>query len=745
MIQAGPRGLPKMEFDQRMTDQPALENRTAEENRTAQAPRDPQWAPLLDSLLLVARIEGKISTATAVTAGLPLDEAGRLTTDLFIRAANRAGLAALLVERELTAIPRDVLPAVLLYGEHDSAVLVDIDAAAGYGVLMSPRTGLREQRSLDELQRQFSGHVFYLRPMQEFDARTPKIYQAPGEHWFWGVLKSSWHLYRDVLLASFFINLFVLAQPLFVMNVYDRVVPNSAIETLWALAIGVLLVYLFDLGLKVLRGYMVELAAKRSDVMLSATLFERMMGIRMQQRPVSVGSFVNRLHEFDGVRNFITSSTLLTLIDLPFLALFLVFMAYIGGWLVMVPIVAIPLALLVGYRAQKRLRPMVMNVMQGSARKSANLVESMVGIETIKALSAESRAQRIWEQAVGYVSQWGLDSRMVSSSALLAVNFLQQAAGVAIVIWGVYLIADQQLTMGGLIASVILGGRALAPMSQLAALLTSYDHAEAALKSMDEIMELPVERPAGERFLQEHAFAGEIQFQAVEFAYPNQPRAALAGTSFRIAPGEKVGIIGRVGSGKSTIAKLALGLYQPQRGSILFDGFDLKQLDPASLRRAIGYVSQDVTLFYGSVRENIALGLTGVSDPEIVAAADRAGILEHINNHPEGLSMIIGERGETLSGGQRQALGLARMFLRDPPILLLDEPTSAMDQGSELRFKQTLGAFVGDRTLILTTHKMSMLEVVDRILVMDRGRIVADGPKTEVLAALKAGQIRGAA
>ena len=704
---------------------------------------DPLRAPLLDSLLLVARIEGKVSTASAMTAGLPLDEQGRLTPDLFIRAANRAGLAALLVERELAAIPRDVLPAVLLYGDHDSRVLVDIDPAAGFGVLMSPATGLREQRPLAELAEGYSGHLFYLRPMQEFDARTPKIYQAPGEHWFWGVLKSSWHLYRDVLLASLFVNLFVLAQPLFVMNVYDRVVPNGAVETLWALAVGVTLVYLFDLGLKILRGYMIELAAKRSDVMLSATLFERMLGIRMPHRPISVGAFINRLHEFDGVRNFITSTTLMTLVDLPFVVLFLAFIALIGGWLVMVPLAVIPLALAIGYVAQRRLRPMVMNVMQGSARKSAHLVESMTGVETIKTLTAESRVQRGWEQAVGYVSQWGLTARMTSNAALMGVNFLQQMAMVAIVVWGVYLITDQALTLGGLIACVILGGRALAPLSQLAGLLTAYDHAEAALRSLDEVMELPVERPAGERFLQEHRFTGALEFRDVEFAYPRQPAACVSGLGMRIAAGEKVGIIGRVGSGKSTLARLALGLYQPQRGSILYDGFDLQQLDPASLRRASGYVAQDIMLFYGSVRDNIAFGLTGVGDPEIVAAAERAGILEHINAHPEGLSMMVGERGETLSGGQRQALALARMFLRDPPILLLDEPTSAMDNGTEARIKRALAEFARDKTLILITHKLGMLDLVDRILVMDRGRLVADGPKDQILEALKAGRIRG--
>ena len=704
-------------------------------------PRDSLRGPLLDSLLLVAQIEGKLSSATAVTAGLPLDE-GRLTTDLFVRAANRAGLAALLVDRRLAEIPRDVLPAVLLYEDGNSAVLVDIDVEQGWGVLMAPGSRHREQHSLAQLGEGFSEHVFYLRPMQEFDARTPKIYNNPGEHWFWGVLKSSWHLYRDVLLASLFINLFVLAQPLFAMNVYDRVVPNNAVETLWALGIGVTLVYLFDLGLKLLRGYMIELAAKRSDVMLSASLFERMLGIKMRHRPISVGSFVNRLHEFDGIRGFITSSTMLTLIDLPFLVLFLIFIFYIGGWLVMVPLVIIPIALLVAYSAQRRLRPMIENVMRGSAKKSANLVESMVGIETIKTLTAESRAQRIWEQAVGYVSQWGLASRMASNSALMTVNFLQQLAMVAIVVGGVYLISDQQLTLGGLIACSILSSRALAPLGQLASLLTSYDHAEAALKSLDEIMELPVERPAGERFLQEHEFTGALQFRDVEFSYPGQPRPSLAGLSVRIAAGEKVGIIGRVGSGKSTFARLALGLYDPERGSVTYDGFDVKQLDPSSLRRAIGYVSQDVTLFYGSMRENIALGLTGIGDPAIVAAADKAGILGYINAHPEGLSMTVGERGETLSGGQRQALSLARMFLRDPPILLLDEPTSAMDQGSEARIKELLMSFAKNKTVILTTHKMSMLDLVDRILVLDQGRLVADGPKAQILEALRTGNIR---
>ena len=703
------------------------------------------WAKisLLDSLLLIARLEGKPSSVTALTAGLPIEE-GQLTPDIFIRAANRGGLAALLVKRTLSDIPKDVLPAIILFKDGRSGVLTDIDSELGYGVLMSPKTMQREQCTLADLEDDYSGSVFYLRSMQEFDARTPKIHKDTGQHWFWGVLKASTSIYRDVLIASLFINLFVLAQPLFVMNVYDRVVPNNAIETLWALAIGVVLVYLFDLGLKILRSYMVELAAKRTDVILSSNLFERILSIKMRNRPVSVGAFASRLQEFDTIRNFITSSTILTLIDLPFLIIFLGFIWYLGGWLVLVPLSVIPVALLLGYQAQVRLRPSVENVMRGSAKKNATLVETMVGIETIKTLTAESRSQRTWEQAVGYVSQWSLSSRMISNSALLSVGFLQQLAMVGIVVGGVYMIAEQELTLGGLIACVILNGRALAPLTQIASLLTTYDHAEATLKSLDEIMELPVEREPGERFLQERQFSGDLRFKGVNFTYPQQGRPSLDNISFHIKPGERVGIIGRVGSGKSTLAKLALGLYEPDRGSVLYDGFDVKQIDPVNLRASVGYVSQDVTLFYGSMRDNIALGVTGADDAAVVAAAEKAGMLSYINSHPEGFEMVVGERGETLSGGQRQALGLARVFLRDPSIVLLDEPTASMDQGSEQAIKEMLKKFAEDKTLIVVTHKMGMLDMVDRLIILDQGRLVADGPKADVIEALKKGSVHGA-
>ena len=697
---------------------------------------------LMDCLLLAATLEGRPTSAPAVSSGLPLEN-GRLTPKIFNRAANRAGLASLMLERSLEDIPLEVLPAILLTTDGKALVLSGLDTALNLAFLTNPVTQEQTQADLKTLQTIYGGKVFYLRPMQQFDSRTPKIYQEKGAHWFWDVFRSSSKIYRDVLLASFLINLFVLAQPLFVMNVYDRVVPNNAVETLWALAIGVLIVYVFDLALKLLRAYLVELAAKRTDVVLSAQLFEKVLNLQMSVRPSSAGAFASRIHDFDMLRNFVTSSTILTLIDLPFVIIFMIFIFYLGGWLVAVPIVIFPLAIYLGLRAQKKLRPTIENVMRGSAKKNATLIESLVGIETIKTLGAEGQVQRSWEQSVGYVSQWGLQSRLISNTALQSVQFLQQVAMVAIVVVGVYLIADQNLTLGGLIACVILNGRALAPLSQIASLLVSYDHAEGTLKSLNEVMALPVEREADKRYLHRPVLEGNIRLKQVTFSYPDQPRPAIENVDFTIKAGEKVGVIGRIGSGKSTLAKLMIRLYDVNEGAVLVDGFDVKQLDPADLRTNVGYVAQDAKLYFGTVRENITFGVQGVSDAEVVEAARKAGILELINSHPLGFEMPVGERGENLSGGQRSAISMARTFLRQPKVLLMDEPTSAMDQGTEESLCRQIKSEFADSTLFLITHKMSMLALVDRLMVVDRGTIVADGPKEQVLAALKEGKIRG--
>lgn len=623
----------------------------------------------------------------------------------------------------------------------EAVVLSGIDRELGLAVLTYPDLSM-VQIPISELEALYGGEVYYLRPLAQFDSRTSDIYQTDHGHWFWSALKSCWRLYRDVLLASFFINLFVLAQPLFVMNVYDRVVPNNAVETLWAMAIGVVIVYVFDQVLKILRTYLTESAAKRVDVVLSGKLFAKVLGIKMHAWPNSTGAFVTRLHDFDMLRNFVTSTTILTLVDLPFLLLFVVLIAFLGGWLAILPVLAFPLALAIGYIAHCRLRPVVEQAMAAGAKKNAILVESMVGVETIKAMGAEGKWQRTWESSVGQAAQWGLKSRILSNNAVQAVQFIQQFTAVAMVVWGVYMITELELTMGGLIACMMLNGRAVAALGQVTNLLVSYDHARNAMVSLDEIVALPCEREMDKRYLHRPVIKGDIHFNGVTFAYPEQQVPALKQLNLTLSAGEKVAIIGKVGSGKSTLAKMLVGLYQPTDGSVLLDGLDLQQLDPADVRNNVGYLGQDSQLFFGTVRDNIIFGRKGITDVQVIQAAARAGVLDLINGHPQGFEMLVGERGENLSGGQRAAIFLARIFLRQPQILLLDEPTAAMDQASEDQLQQQITHEFADKTVIVVTHKPSMLKLADRLVVLDKGAVVADGPKEVVLEELRQGHIR---
>jgi ATP-binding cassette subfamily C protein LapB len=537
------------------------------------------------------------------------------------------------------------------------------------------------------------------------------------------------------------INVIALAMPLFSMNVYDRVVPNRAMETLWVLALGVILLLGIDMTLRMLRGYFIDLASARIDLQLSAQIMERVLGVRMESRPAAVGAFASNLRSFETVRDFITSATVTTFIDLPFALLFVLVIGLIH-WVMVIPVlVMLVLVVIYAYILQHKMHELSETTYRAGALRNATLIESLTALETIKTQGAESVMQSKWEKSVAFVSRVNNQMRFLSAAATNGAMEMQQAVNVVVIIIGVYLIADGKLTMGGMIACTMLASRAVAPLGQIVGLLMQYHNAKTSLSSLEEVMAKPVERPADASFVHRPELRGNIEFKDVGFNYPNSTIAALKGASFKINAGDKVVIIGRIGSGKTTLQKLLLGLYQTTSGAVMIDGVDVRQLDPADLRRNIGYIAQDLTLFYGSLRDNIAIGAPYADDASIVAAAEAGGLTEFVNRHPDGFDMLIGERGDSLSGGQRQGVAAARAFLMDPPILLLDEPTSSMDFSSENAFKQRLREMAAHKTMIIVTHRNSLLELANRVIVLDDGKVVADGPRDQVIQALQGGRI----
>lgn len=696
--------------------------------------------PLLGCLTLLSKMLNKPLSPDALIAGLPLQD-NKLTPSLFNRAAERAGLSAKVVKRSIRKISPLVLPAVLLLSDGNACILQKIDNKTA--TVIFPDAGEGESEiTLTELKDVYSGYAIFIKTVYHFDQRTTLSAVPRAKHWFWGTILRFWPIYSEVFIASILVNLFALASPLFIMNVYDRVVPNNALATLWVLAIGVATVFVFDFLLRMLRGYFIDAAGKKADVMLSATIFEKVLGIKMSARSNSVGSFANSMQEFESFRDFFTSSTLATFIDLPFAFLFIAVIWMIAGDLAFIPLAVIPVTILISLLIQFPLGRTVKQLFRHSGQKSATLIETLTGLETIKSLGAESPIQRKWEQTTGAIAKYSQRARLLSSTAINLTNFVQQMTTIAVVVYGVYLISENEISMGALIASTILTGRALAPMSQLASVLTRYHHSKAALQSLTHLMNLPVERPSGREFLHRPSFQGGIEFKNVTFRYPNQPMDALTNVSFHIKPGEKVAIIGRIGSGKSSIEKLVLGLYEPNEGSILLDNTDIRQIDPVDLRHNIGYAPQDVVLFYGSIRDNIAMGAPFAEDTAVLRAAEIAGVTDFVNRHPSGFDMQVGERGEGLSGGQRQSIAVARALLMQPPLLVMDEPTNAMDNSTEEAFKARLATVLKSTTFVLVTHRASLLSLVDRIIVMDQGKLMADGPREQILAALKSGHIR---
>ncbi|MFY9142519.1 type I secretion system permease/ATPase [Sulfuricurvum sp.] len=704
--------------------------------------------PLLQCLVLFTQAYHKPFTAEALMAGLPIAPWGgalrlfslKSSKSLFSRAASRAGLKSTLVNRKLADISPLQLPMILLLDNNHACILDSISAdRKTYKIILPAEEAIEENVPFETLEKEYTGFAFLIKKPFVYNENDSLTLNVKHKHWFWDTIKLSKNIYRDVIYATVLVNLFVLASPLFTMSVYDRVIPNNATETLWVFAIGVLVVYTIDTFLKFTRAMLLESAGKKSDIIMSSMIFEKVLDLKMASHPKSVGSFASNLKDFDSIRSFLTNATLTALVDFPFALLFLLVIGYIGGWMVVVPIVM--MLLILGYALFMRnaLRESIEETHKASAAKSSIMIEALQNIETLKTLGASGQVQWAWEEATGEIAQRSLKSRLISTSISTVTGFLTQLTTVLLVIVGVYLIGEHELTMGGLIAVIIIAGRTVAPMGQAAALIANYSDAKSAYDVLEGIISQPSERPHGKKFITRPKFKGEIEFKDVSFAYDEADHSALKNISFTIKAGEKVAIIGRIGSGKSTISKLLLHLYEPTEGSILLDGIDIKQIDPADLRKNISYVSQDITLFKGNAKDNIAYRSTRASDEQMIRASVISGADEFIRKHPKGYEMPIGERGMGLSGGQRQSIGIARALLFESPIIIMDEPTNAMDQLSENRLIANLKSYLEDKTAILITQKNTILPLVDRIIVMNEGTIYLDGPRDQVIAKLSGG------
>lgn len=704
--------------------------------------------PLLTSLVIITKLHGRPMEEDSLTAGLPLED-NRLTLALYIRASQKAGFASRVAKRKISQLSNLTCPCILLLLDRRCCILSSIDQEKKTAEIIIPESsegvGFEGEKdsdgyisvTLDQLEDEYEGHVIFSKPEFQFEGRSESTISLESEHWFWGTILLSWRIYRDVFLATIFINIFVLISPFFVRNVYNRVVPNNAIETMWWLALGAFIAFSFDITLRIIRTYFLDLAGKKSDLILSAKLFGRALGMRFEGRPASVGTFAKNIQEFEVVRDFVTSASLGAVVDLPFALLFLAVIGLMAGPLVWVPVAAIVVILLSGMIFQPIMKAAIVKSSRASSQKNGLLIESLHGLESVKATGAEGQLQRKWEEAVSYIAQCNMESRLLSSTAGSVGTYANQLSTIILLVFGVYLIKDGNLNMGSLIAAMMLNSRAISPFIRLANIATRYNSARAAYSSLKTVMELEQERPPEKKFIHHPVFEGEISFNQVDFNYPDTQFLALAGVSFSLKPGDRVGIIGRIGSGKSTIARLLMGLYRPVKGSIEVDGIDTNQLNPAALRRHIGLVTQDQVLFYATVRENIVMGVPHVDDRVLIRAAELAGVMDFITHQPDGLDMNVGEQGRVLSGGQRQCVLLARALLLNPPILLLDEPTSSMDSSSEQAFIARLQTILEGKTLILVTHKTSLLKLVSQLIVMDHGQIVSQGEKQTVIRKLQ--------
>ncbi len=695
---------------------------------------------IIEHIALATRLLGAPVSEAALAAEVVRDKKLNVNFHSLSEVLKSHGFENTLSKRNLEDIPSLAVPVVLILHNEEAAVVTKIEGVGRnrkYHVRQAD--GLSQELDYDQLSILYLGYCWFIKQKMVSDMRSELPEYHLPKSWFWKVIWRFRSYYYQVILATFIINFLALVSSLYVMNVYDRVIPNQAYETLWVLSIGVILAITFEFAAKMIRGHLTDIAGKKADLIISSALFRRVMALRLADRPASSGSYANNLREFESVREFMTSASLLTLVDLPFLLLFITVIAVVGGKLALVPLTIIPIVVIVGLLVQRPLSRHINESMKESSQRSGLAVEAIEGIETLKTNNATSWAQQRWDE---YTAKTSASSIKVKDTSNFMVNFatgMQQLNTVFLVLLGTYLIhaenPAERITMGALIASVILSGRALAPLAQVAGLATRFQQAKLALEGVNNIVERPIERSPERQYITLDHVQGNVTFENVSFKYQQEGSAAVTDLRLNIRPGEKVGILGRIGSGKSTMLKLASGLYDAEKGSVMLDGVDMRQLDPNFLRNQVVLLSQSPRLFLGTLRENMDLARTdGYStDQDLLTALKRFGLDRIIRSHPRGLDMPLGEDGLGLSGGQKQIIALARMTLRNPKVVLLDEPTTGLDQATERMALNAVAQWGKDRTMVLVTHRPQVLQIVNRIIVMDNGKVVMDGPRDLVL------------
>jgi len=698
-----------------------------------------QSDPLLVCLALITQLLDSPIPMSTLKNGFALDSKGHIPPAAVPEVATRYGFNAVWTKRRASAFPNYALPVIAPLVDGRVAILRSIKD--GEATVLFAESGMRPHampmEELDALLLEQS-LVVKLQPKSSKQQLIPLKTEAFG--WFWNTMWRFRRYYYESMVATVVANILTLATVFFTMNVFNRVIPSQAYGSLWTLTIGVGVAMLLEFMMRHLKARLVDEGGKRADLAVNSTLLREIMSVRLDHRPQSIGIFASSMRDFDALREFISSSLFVTIADLPFVLMFLLLIWVIGGPLVIIPAIVIPILIILSLVVQRKLMRAMRENMKQAGEKQSVLVEALLNLEMLKAHNAEGYLQRRWEKSNAAAVQSFMKIRKITLWVTGLTTTLQQMTSVGIIVMGVYLIHDQSLSLGALIACNILAGRAVAPLGQIVQLATRYQQAKTSLEMLDGLVQRPRDRDHDHRYIVPEVFKGNLMADNLEFAYPSQANLPVIDrVSLTLKPGEHLALLGHVGCGKSTLLRLMAGLYKPASGSVRVDDLDMLQIEPAELRSRFGYVGQDAQLFMGSLRDNLVLSETWITDERIMDVLKKLGLYAMVAAHPRGLDMSLTESGGGLSGGQRQLLTVARMILRDPIYVFMDEPTANMDQDTEARVIRVLGEWLKGRTLIISTHRPQLLAWVDRIAVMQRGKILSEGPRDEILQKLSRG------